>query len=56
MSRHNPTDGEKAAWRAGYVQGLEEAAFRVEQIGGKNAFLVSPDVAAREIRALKVPA
>jgi hypothetical protein len=46
------TDREKATWRAGYVQGLEEAAFRIEQMGGKYSSLLSPGVAAREIRAL----
>jgi hypothetical protein len=33
--------------------GLEEAASRIEALGGKFAFLISPGVAAREIRALK---
>jgi hypothetical protein len=53
MITFEPTDDVKAAWRIGYVQGLEEAAFRVEQMGGKYRALLSPDVAAREIRALK---
>lgn len=47
---------EAAAWAAGRRIGLEEAAARVEELGGKHAFLVSPDVVAREIRALKVSA
>jgi hypothetical protein len=37
----------------GRKQGLEEAAGRVEQMGGRYRSLLSPDVAAREIRALK---
>lgn len=41
------------AWAAGRRIGLEQAAYRVEQLGGTNSFLISPDVAAREIRALK---
>lgn len=41
------------AWAAGRRLGLEQAAYRVEQMGGTNSFLISPDVAAREIRALK---
>jgi hypothetical protein len=40
------------AWAAGRRIGLEQAAFRIEQLGGKYRALLSPDVAAREIRAL----
>lgn len=43
----------KAAWDAGRKLGLEQAAFHVEQMGGKYRSLLSPDVSAREIRALK---
>lgn len=53
MNDHEQTDGEKAAWKSGYLLGLEVAAYRVEQLGGEFAFLISPPVAAREIRALK---
>lgn len=46
-----PTEIE--AWAAGRRIGLEQAAYCIEQLGGTNSFLISPDVAAREIRALK---
>lgn len=41
------------AWAAGRRIGLEQAAYRIEEMGGKYRALLSPDVAAREIRALK---
>jgi hypothetical protein len=47
------TEAERAAWAAGRRDALEEAAIRIEALGGKFEFLVSPGVAAREIRALK---
>jgi hypothetical protein len=43
----------RAAWDVSRRAALEEAATRIEQLGGRYRSLLSPDVAAREIRALK---
>jgi hypothetical protein len=54
--RTSLTESEAGSWRAGrvgYDLGLEKAALRIEELGGEFAFLISPGVAAREIRALK---
>jgi hypothetical protein len=49
----NQLDAGESAWEAGRKYGLEEAARRVEQMGGEYSSLLSPGVVARDIRALK---
>lgn len=53
MNDQTEVDAEAAWHEEGYRHGLERAALRIEQLGGKYGSLLSPDVAAREIRALK---